>query len=482
MRNLVISLAMAACVPAVAQDSIQYVPRSAYDSLLKRVELLEQNELHCPAMPPHIGEVGRHHHPFHKKHHYHVENVSAPKEMAEAPRRPRQEENDRDRQIMEDNDCGVIPIAGREGFAIQSRDGGFSFKPYMMVQTTANFNWYDDEGLDKAYNQDNVANSGFAVPYAIIGFTGKAFNRLSFNVSMNAAASGGGILQQGWIDARVCKGLQIRTGKFKTPFTHAYLTMLGGTLMPNLPSSLTTSTIMPYTLNAVTPTIGTGFDLGVELHGLLAQQKVGYELGLWNGTGSSVNGATKTFSDDWHIPSLLYAGRLSFMPKGVMPSTQGDPDHLDENKMLFALSGGINVESEYESTNDSRFGVETAWLYKRLYLAAEAYWMHVSFTDRQKIEDEFDYLGGYAQIGYFLTRNLQGAFRYDFYNRNGWDANGFLNMPAVGLNYFIRSCNLKMQGMYQYTGRTNHDTQLDRDNDDLGVATHKATLLLQYSF
>lgn len=59
----------------------------------------------------------------------------------------------------------------------------------MMVQTTASYKYYYDEGLDKAYNQDNVANSGFAIPYAIIGFTYKAFDKLTFNVSMNAAAT-----------------------------------------------------------------------------------------------------------------------------------------------------------------------------------------------------------------------------------------------------------------------------------------------------
>ena len=451
MKKTYLWLAFAAFLntTATAQEANQYVSRTEYEALLKRIGEMEQKN---------------------------TEQTNDPLQATQ------QEVDERDHQIMEDNDCGVIPIAGRQGFALQSKDGRFAFKPYMMVQTTANYNWYDDEGLDKAYNQDNVANTGFAIPYAIIGFTGKAFDRLSFNVSMNAAASGGNILQQGWIDTKVCDGLQIRAGKFKTPFTHAYLTMLGGTLLPCVPTSLTSGVIMPYTLNAVTPNIGTGFDLGVELHGLFAKQKMSYEIGVWNGTGSAVNSATKTFSDDWHIPSMLYAGRLALMPFGVMPSTQGDPKHLTDNKLLFAVSGGINVESEYESTNDRRFGLEAAWLYKRLYLAGEVYTMHVGFTERQKIDDQFDYLGVYAQVGYFLTDNLQGAFRYDFYNRNGWDANGYLNMPAVGLNYFINSCNLKLQAMYQYTGRTRHDTQLDRDNDDLGISTHKAVMLLQYSF
>ena len=384
-------------------------------------------------------------------------------------------------QQEEDTENGVVSLAGREGYAIQTKSGDFVFKPYMMVQTAGHYNWYDDEGLDKAYNQDNIMNSGFSIPYAIIGFTGKAFDKVTFNLSINASASGAKILQQAWFDVRLWRAMALRTGKFKTPFQNGFLTTLGNTLMPCVPSSMTTTVIMPYVLNAVTPSIMTGWDIGVELHGLLGG-KFGYEVGLWNGTGSSTNSATKTVSDDWHIPSLLYAGRLSYMPLGLMPSTQGDPNRLNDNKILLAASGSINVESEFESTNDTRAGLEAAWLYKRLYLSAEAYYMHIGFTDRQKIDDTFDYWGAYAQCGYFLTDRFQAALRYDLMDRNGMDADGFLNMPAVGFNYFFSSCNLKLQAMYQYIGRTGHKTQLDRDNDDLGLATHSATIQLQYSF
>lgn len=102
-----------------------------------------------------------------------------------------------------DMENGVVPIADDRGFTLQSKDGKFIFKPYLMLQTSGNFNWYDDEGLDKAYNQDNVANSGFAIPYAIIGFTGRAFGRIDYNICVNAAASGANILQQAWVDYAV---------------------------------------------------------------------------------------------------------------------------------------------------------------------------------------------------------------------------------------------------------------------------------------
>ena len=74
-------------------------------------------------------------------------------------------------QYEEETANGVVSLAGREGFSIETKKGDFVFKPYLLVQASGNYNWYDDEGLDPAYNQDNVANSGFAIPYAVLGFT-----------------------------------------------------------------------------------------------------------------------------------------------------------------------------------------------------------------------------------------------------------------------------------------------------------------------
>lgn len=384
-------------------------------------------------------------------------------------------------QQEEISENGIVSIDGNRGLQVESKDQAFSFKPYLLMQTTANFNYYDDEGLDKAYNQDNVDDTGFAIPYAVLGFTGKAFTKVTYNLSINAATSGGALLQQAWFDVKLSDAFAIKAGKFKTPFSHAYLTTLGETLMPSMPTSLTASVILPYSLNAVTPHIGTGFDLGVMFHGMM-NKYWSYEVGLFNGNGSSDNTASKTLSDDWHIPSLLYAGRFAWMPKGIMPSTQGNPNRLHEDKIMLAASTSINVESESESTNDYRAGLEFAMLKNKLYLGAEVYYMNVSFTDRQKIDECYNYLGGYVQGGYFVAPRLQVAARYDFFNRNGADKDGFLNMPAVGVNYFFKGCGLKLQAMYQYIGRTGHDTQLDRDNDDLGIATHSAIVMLQYTF
>lgn len=384
-------------------------------------------------------------------------------------------------QYDADTENGVVSLADHRGFTFTTQKGDFLFKPYLLVQTSANYNWYDDAGLDPAYNQDNVANSGFSIPYAVLGFTGKAFGIVTFNLSINAASSGGGILQQAWADIAPKASIGVKVGKFKTPFSHAYLTTLGETLFPSLPTSLTAAVILPHSLNAVTPSIGTGFDIGAEVHGLI-KNKWGYQVGIFNGTGSGINSATKTFSDDWHIPSLLYAARLTWQPNGPMPASQGDPRRLTSDKMLVGLSGSINVESENESTNDTRVGLEWAWIKNRWYFGAEAYYMHVGFTKRQKINETFNYWGAYVQGGYFITPHLQGALRYDLFERNSTGKGGMLNMPAAGVNYFFDKINLKLQAMYQYTGRTGHRRQMDRDEDNLGLATSTAIIMAQYTF
>lgn len=390
---------------------------------------------------------------------------------------------DNEKKILDDayleND--VVSLAGKKGFTFSTRAGDFLFKPYALVQASARFNRYEDVGLDTPY-ADKVANSGFEIPNAILGFTGKAYDIVIFNLSINAAQSGGALLQQAWFDVALKESFRIRVGKFKTPYTHAYLTTLGETLFPVLPASVNRDIVLPYSLNAVNPVFATGFDLGIQIHGLV-NKKWNYQVGIFNGTGIGVNTAGKTMSDDhsW-LPSLLYSGRLAFMPKGVMPATQGNPDNLNDDKMLFAVSTSYNVEAQAESTNDFRGGVEFTWIKNRFYFAAEAYWLNVKFTERQMISKAYNFWGAYAQAGYFFTDKLQGALRYDLMDRNGIDMGGILNMPAIGANYYFFGSNLKLQAMYQYMGRTGHDTQYDRDDDGLGMPIHQATVMLQYTF
>lgn len=253
----------------------------------------------------------------------------------------------------------LISLNGKDGITFQTQAGDFLFKPYVLIQTRAQFNYYDDEGLS-LMEQDNILNSGFAIPYALVGFAGTAFNKITYNIALNTAASGAALLNQAWIDINLKESMRFRVGKFKTPYNQAYLVRLGQTLFPVPPMSMQTPVNIPFGLNSVNPRIATGFDLGVQMHGLI-KNKWDYRVALFNGTGIGTNKATRTVSDDYGIPSLLYAARVAYMPYGPMPLHQGDPKDLHNHKMLFALSGSANIEANAESSNDYRTGIEFAY-------------------------------------------------------------------------------------------------------------------------
>ena len=165
-------------------------------------------------------------------------------------------QNDIDDRFVEND---VVSLAGKKGFTFNTKGGDFLFKPYALIQASGNFNYYDDEDMDLS-EVDRIANSGFAIPNALLGFSGKAFGHVTFNFTLNAAKTGGALLQQAWFDVNMKESLRLKVGKFKTPGHQAYLVTLGETLFPALPSSLTTRVNIPYSLNAVNPPFATGFD------------------------------------------------------------------------------------------------------------------------------------------------------------------------------------------------------------------------------
>ena len=117
----------------------------------------------------------------------------------------------------------VVSLAGKKGFSFSTKAGDFLFKPYALVQASACYNRYDDQGLESHYAK-SVANSGFAIPNAILGFTGKAFGRVTFNLSLNAAKSGGALLQQAWFDVKYFGGDVVSgTALFRFPIRIASL-------------------------------------------------------------------------------------------------------------------------------------------------------------------------------------------------------------------------------------------------------------------
>ena len=381
-----------------------------------------------------------------------------------------------DERFVESN---VISMADRNGFKWSSKRGDFLFNPFVLVQARLQFDVVDDEGLTLS-DPDNVTDFGFGIPAALLGIAGKAFEKLSFNLTFNGACAGKAcLLNQAWLEGNVSDAFRIRIGKFKTPMHWAALARIGQTLAPEKPTSLITRVNIPFDINAANPTLQTGFDLGIMVHGLLGGM-FQYQLGVFNGEGIGVNTPTSTLSDDTSIPSLLYSARVALMPFGEMPLREGGPAKNTDARLLIAASGSYNVEANSESSNDLRAGVELAFSKGGLYLGTEGYLLHMDFMERLEDSPSYLFWGAYAQAGYLFPISLEPTIRFEAFDRNSTDEDGVLLLPAVGLNYYVFGQNLKFQMLYQYLARVGHEDTAAANDDDNSMAEHAFWLQVQF--
>ena len=137
-------------------------------------------------------------------------------------------------QYDADTENGVVSLPAAKGFVWESANKKFEFKPYLMVQTAIDFIIMTAKALTLRIIRIMCTTPGSRFLTQCWVFTGRAFGFITYNLSINAAASGGGLLQQAWADMKMSDGFHVRVGKFKTPFTHATLTTLGETLFPTL--------------------------------------------------------------------------------------------------------------------------------------------------------------------------------------------------------------------------------------------------------
>ncbi len=403
-----------------------------------------------------------------------TENLEA--KPSEAPTVP---ESDT-KQTMKYVESNVVSFAGREGFRWQDESGNFLLNPYFLLQTRFQMKFVDDEGLNLA-DPDNVTDLGFGVPNAILGMAGKAFGKLSFNLAINSACAGKAcLLNQMFLEGNVADEFRIRVGKFKTPMHWISQTRIGQSMAPYAPSSLTTRVNIPFDINTVNPIIKTGFDVGVMLHGLVADQ-FQYQVGIFNGEGIGVNMPTSNLSDDNDVPALMYALRLAYMPFGAVALQEGGPRVDQSLKMLIAASASYNVEANAETSNDTRAGFEFVLAKDGWYWGTEFYLLHMDFMERQRNAPSYLFWGAYTSLAYCFDIGLEPFLRVDSFDRNSSKEDGMLLMPGVGLGWYIYQQNVKLQTMYQYLAKMGHEDDLSANDDDNGMAEHIFMMQLQFS-
>lgn len=248
------------------------------------------------------------------------------------------------------------------------------------------------------------------------------------------------ILQEIQITYALSKGVNsanfIDVGQYKIPVGYESLT--SSSALPTVERALQFTQRDPFDGG-----YGDVRDTGLQLRG--NSGPVDYRLGLFNGLGDRQNGLA--LSD-----AKAVLGRIAFKPKSV----QG---------LEIGVSGGrgnTGVNNFITTINPTTGATTTTTVVRRdkrtLFNAFAAY-----KRDKLTLQGEFltgkaspiaiganniagrDIQGYYGHIGYLLKPQLEAVLRYDYLDTNRHADNADLTDVTLGLNYYLKGNNAKIQ-------------------------------------
>lgn len=275
---------------------------------------------------------------------------------------------------------------------------------------------------------------------------------LTFELQLNWAEPEPGAstetpLEDGYIqwDASKRGAFQIRVGQFKVPLGRQEMS--------------TSSGLQFVERSFLSFEFTRGRDVGLQVSGRVADDKLEYHAGMFNG-----NPASRLENDN---SKFQYNGRVSYQPFGPVRYRESDFETTD--KPLLAIdaefeSNDLHGATNANDLNTTIFGGALMFKYRGFSIFGE-------YFDREREPEDgpsFKSNGWIVQSGVFLVRNrLEVAFRWA-----GWDPTDRIagnDQRELGgaLNYFVREHALKFQADY----RELRDDALDRTTREFRVQT-----------
>ena len=204
---------------------------------------------------------------------------------------------------------------GANGFALSSADTNFVFRLKGLVQLDSRSFFDDNPGLQ--------GNDGFFLRRARPIIEGTLFRDLDFQFVPDFGGSSVQIFDAN-LNYRYRPGLQLKAGKFKGPVG-----------FENLQSDAT----LPFNERSLVTDFVASRNIGAQLWGDLLEGRLGYAVGVFNGSGDGRNPNNSDFSDDKE-----FAARVSLQPF--------------KNSTLRALDGlGFGVGGAYSQVSSNASGL-----------------------------------------------------------------------------------------------------------------------------
>jgi phosphate-selective porin OprO/OprP len=325
--------------------------------------------------------------------------------------------------------------ASRGGVTISSGVNSLTIGARMQFRWTLDDR--DDGSLDTAgegVGREDGLSSQFDIPRMRISFSGGVFRPwLRYNFQYEFSRTSGenaSKIKDALIEIRPTgQPVRLTVGQFKAPFGLQQLTSSGR--LQFVDRAITDAKFNPSR------------DMGVMLSGSAAGRRVGYDVGVFNGSGESIRQNTRAH---------LWAARAYFHPLGPYALSEGAADAPARAVLHVGagVRGGKQIRSRtttgvFERADDqSAVNLELAFKAPRLFATAEHFWM-TDDQDNPVNGPSIDSRGFHAQAGYMIVPRLEVGALHARITPDSHEDDGEVTETRVVVGYFWQTHNLKLQ-------------------------------------
>lgn len=300
----------------------------------------------------------------------------------------------------------------------------FSLRVSGQIQARFSAQRNDPRGVEQ--------EDSFRIRRAKLALDGVLVEDVEFKLELDASREA--VLEDAEIRFRQLPQAELTVGQFKLPFS-----------MENIASDKKLDFVeRAEAVKALAP----DRDIGLAVRGAFLDKRLGYAAAFVNG-----NGKNKKTNDNDQFLSVL---RLEGAPLRNM--------RLGGADLSVVLGGNVAASSDGEARADEIFGVKkalgTSSAGRRLVGGADfsaragraslkMEFIAAQFKPVNRALREIEAAGFYVQGGWFLKARLQAVARYETYDPDRRiDSEKDLRWTTLGLNWFIRGHDLRLQGNY----------------------------------
>jgi phosphate-selective porin len=294
---------------------------------------------------------------------------------------------------------------------------------------------FDGDTAGPGVGDKDGAQSAFDVTRLRVTLSGGVFRpwmKYSFQFEFSrTAGEGASKIKDAILEIRpVGKPYRIQAGQFKAPFGLQQITSSGR---------------LQFVDRAITDLkFNPGRDMGVMLSGTAVGRKIGYDAGLFNGSGESLRQNNR---------SHLWTVRGYVNPLGPYSPAESATDAGDKGVVHLGVGvrGGKQIRGRSaagvfdDADNQTAYNVEFAYKRPRFFTTAEYFWM----TDEQRVPTigpDIDSRGFHAQAGVMpIPRKVEVGILFARVNGNTDVDDAELSELRGVVGYYFQAHNLKLQ-------------------------------------